>query len=380
MKPKTYIKDVTFDFDKSKTKCGPHIAYTLPDQGGSASGLGNEKAFLFKADEDSVEITEDVVKTFSEIGIDIKQEINKDLNLTNNKMQLLSHAVMSKFKTECCDWMWVCDFNEDDVYFSSYDGLFKVGYSVAENGDVLLDDKASPVIRLDMFMEVEGDLKVSSDAIQSLQERDITSLNKCLDTKEFVENISSVINKSSDELPLSEDNKPHSNTSTEVIKNKEKEDLTLDIQEILKSEDFQNFISQREEEVKKSVEASYQEKLDALEKANKAAEQELEKSRKERLDRIEKGFAKGVSTLSFIEESQQEAIVKGFVENHDNTFVVELFKMLETAQAELEKTKEEFALTETGIDKALKEDVEEDTGLTDLEKALEEKYGEQSFL
>jgi len=54
--------------------------------------------------------------------------------------------------------------------------------------------------------------------------------------------------------------------------------------------------------------------------------------------------------------------------------------MLETAQAELEKTKEEFALTETGIDKALKEDVKEDAGLTDLEKALEEKYGEQSFL
>ncbi|MFM5072391.1 MULTISPECIES: hypothetical protein [Aeromonas] len=61
MIPKELIKDITFDFDETETKCGPHIAFTLPSQGGAASGLNN--SYLFKSEN----ISEDTIKEAEEI-------------------------------------------------------------------------------------------------------------------------------------------------------------------------------------------------------------------------------------------------------------------------------------------------------------------------
>ena len=81
MKPKQLIKDVTFDFDKDETKCGPHIAYTLPSQGGAASGLN--VGYLFKSDE----VSEQTVKE--------AEEIQKAMSMKNQSM----HALVLLFMT-----------------------------------------------------------------------------------------------------------------------------------------------------------------------------------------------------------------------------------------------------------------------------------------
>ncbi|MFE8709370.1 hypothetical protein [Aeromonas allosaccharophila] len=61
MNPKELIENITFDFDKDETKCGPHIAYTLISQGGAASGLND--SYLFKSEN----ISEETIKEVEEI-------------------------------------------------------------------------------------------------------------------------------------------------------------------------------------------------------------------------------------------------------------------------------------------------------------------------
>lgn len=70
MKPKKLLKDVTFDFDKDeKAPLGPHLAYTLSIQGGSASGYN--RPLLFKAR--GTDITEELLKALEIAGITLEE-------------------------------------------------------------------------------------------------------------------------------------------------------------------------------------------------------------------------------------------------------------------------------------------------------------------
>jgi VIT1/CCC1 family predicted Fe2+/Mn2+ transporter len=94
MKPAKYLKGVTFDFEKdSKAPLGPHLAYTLAEQGGAASG--HNKALLFKAR--GTDITEELLKALSDAGITLeevevetKEESNNDNDLRKSFEDILS--------------------------------------------------------------------------------------------------------------------------------------------------------------------------------------------------------------------------------------------------------------------------------------------------
>ncbi|EMQ2082775.1 hypothetical protein [Yersinia enterocolitica] len=83
MKPKTLLKDVTFNWEADeKAPLGPHLAYTLSVQGGAASGYN--KALVFKAKDTN--ITEELLKaleiagiTLEEIKVETKEEENNDI-------------------------------------------------------------------------------------------------------------------------------------------------------------------------------------------------------------------------------------------------------------------------------------------------------------
>ncbi|EKN3693643.1 hypothetical protein DVP47_17455 [Yersinia enterocolitica] len=99
MKPKTLLKDVTFDFDKDeKAPLGPHLAYTLSIQGGSASGYN--KALVFKAQDTN--ITEELLKaleisgiTLEEVEVETKEESNND-----NILKSFEDSLSKKYKQQ----------------------------------------------------------------------------------------------------------------------------------------------------------------------------------------------------------------------------------------------------------------------------------------
>ncbi|HEN3607554.1 TPA: hypothetical protein U5E44_000691 [Yersinia enterocolitica] len=95
MKPKTLLKDVTFDFDKDeKAPLGPHLAYTLAEQGGAASG--HNKALLFKAR--GTDITEELLKALSDAGITLEEAETKEEENNNDILKSFEDSLSKKYK------------------------------------------------------------------------------------------------------------------------------------------------------------------------------------------------------------------------------------------------------------------------------------------
>ncbi len=100
MKPKTLLKDVTFDFDKDeKAPLGPHLAYTLSIQGGSASGYN--RALVFKAQDTN--ITEELLKALSDVGISLsleEVEIKEEDESNNDILKSFEDSLSKKYKQQ----------------------------------------------------------------------------------------------------------------------------------------------------------------------------------------------------------------------------------------------------------------------------------------
>ncbi|CNF55270.1 TPA: hypothetical protein PXN30_001807 [Yersinia enterocolitica] len=96
MKPAKYLKGVTFDFDKDeKAPLGPHLAYTLAEQGGAASG--HNKALLFKAR--GTDITEELLKALSDVGITLEEvevETKEEESNNDNDIRKSFEDILSK--------------------------------------------------------------------------------------------------------------------------------------------------------------------------------------------------------------------------------------------------------------------------------------------
>ncbi|MHA3495615.1 hypothetical protein [Yersinia enterocolitica] len=98
MKPKKYLKGVTFDFDKDeKAPLGPHLAYTLAEQGGAASGYN--RALVFKAKDTN--ITSELLKALEIAGItleevEVKVETKEEESNNDNDIRKSFEDVLSK--------------------------------------------------------------------------------------------------------------------------------------------------------------------------------------------------------------------------------------------------------------------------------------------
>ncbi|ELI8168649.1 TPA: hypothetical protein ACRFDF_001468 [Yersinia enterocolitica] len=98
-KPKTLLKDVTFDFDKDeKSPLGPHLAYTLSVQGGAASGYN--KPLVFKAR--GVDVTSELFKALEIAGITLEEvkeeveEVKEEESNNDNDIQKSFEDILSK--------------------------------------------------------------------------------------------------------------------------------------------------------------------------------------------------------------------------------------------------------------------------------------------
>lgn len=98
MKPAKLLKDVTFNWEADeKAPLGPHLAYTLAEQGGAASG--HNKALLFKAR--GTDITEELFKALEIAGITLEEvevETKEEEESNNDIRKSFEEAFSKKYK------------------------------------------------------------------------------------------------------------------------------------------------------------------------------------------------------------------------------------------------------------------------------------------
>ncbi len=338
MKPKQLIKDVTFDFDKDETKCGPHIAYTLPSQGGAASGLN--VGYLFKSDD----VSEQTVKE--------AEEIQKAMSMKNHKM-LLENALKEAY----CDkneWLCVEDWKDGQVYFSTgdYDDweMMVTTFTMTEDGQVTVGDTASPVVQITDYMIVEGKVKLSEEAEDKLEtgmyeivSKSVSKADAQLKLFKAVTEFKESLEKASTPVAVSDD------ITINVNKTKDKTEKPLDIQELMKSAEFQDIL-------KAQLEAAQAPLKEELEKAKaKAAEAEEILKAAEQVQKNE--FTEFVKSTGIVVEDKTDAVVDFLMKSRKTDefdMIQDILKsakeQIEAMKEEVNKTKEQFAITEVGKD------------------------------
>jgi hypothetical protein len=338
MKPKQLIKDVTFDFDKDETKCGPHIAYTLPSQGGAASGLN--VSYLFKSDD----VSEQTVKE--------AEEIQKAMSMKNHKM-FLENALKEAY---CDKDEWVCieDWKDGQVYFSTgdYDSweMMVTSFTMTEDGVVTVGDTASPVVQITDYLIVDGKVKLSEEAEDKLETGMYEIVSKSVDKADAqlklfkaVTEFKESLEKASTPVAVSDD------STINVNKTKDKTEKPLDIQELMKSAEFQDIL-------KAQLEAAQAPLKEELEKAKaKAAEAEEILKAAEQVQKNE--FTEFVKSTGIVVEDKTDAVVDFLMKSRKTAefdMIQDILKsakeQIEAMKEEVNKTKEQFAITEVGKD------------------------------
>lgn len=301
MQPKQLIKDVTFDFEADKTSCGPHIAYTLPSQGGAASGLN--VSYLFKS--------EDV----SETTIKEAQEIKKAMNMQKKK-SLLRQALVDSY----CDkdeWLCVEDWNDTEVFFSMGDWdsfhMLVTSYTESPEGIFKVGDTAKPVVEVFDYVAVEGKLKLSEEAESKLESGVYEIVMKAISTPEAQEKLSKQLNKSvtSEVKPEVEPQQP------------EMENL-VEQKDILKSSEVQALIAA---EIAKATQQQNA-RIEELEKARQELIKQQEETEKAQMLEVFKGY-------SFVSEEEAVALTEKLFKSEASVLVMDILEKAKDAMSTL---------------------------------------------
>lgn len=317
MKPKQLIKDVTFDFDKDETKCGPHIAYTLPSQGGAASGLN--VSYLFKSDD----VSEQTVKE--------AEEIQKAMSMKNQSM-LLQNALKEAY----CDkdeWLCVEDWKDGQVYFSAgdYDGweMMVTSFTMTEDGQVTVGDTASPVVQITDYMIVDGKVKLSEEAEDKLETGMYEIVSKSVDKADAQLKLFKAVTVFKESLEKASTSIVADSDDINVNKSKDVENPLEINQEILKSSEVQALIAAEIEKATKQQ----NERIEQLEKAKEKAEQERlelikaqEEADKAQMLEVFKGY-------SFVTEEEAVALTDALFKSEASVLVMNTLEKAKEAMS-----------------------------------------------
>lgn len=165
------------------TKRTPHLALTHNDlQGGAANG--RNVSLLMK----SAAMTEAIEKALE--GLGLEGDVVKAA-FYGQVRGVLQTAVTDQFGGDGWDdYAYVEDFNDNTVVFCTSDGLFTVGYQMSDNGTVAtLGDEATPVTASVVYTETNGDIKLSDDAEDKLEEGVYTLVKSCTENPSTIEHL-----------------------------------------------------------------------------------------------------------------------------------------------------------------------------------------------
>ena len=228
-------------------KLAPHLALCHQAQGYSANN--RHVSLLMKSD---IEMTDEIKKALETLGL---SDVNKAAFYSQIRTQL-QNAVKEKYGDDK-DWLYVEDFNDTVVIFCNDKGLWSTDYSIV-NGDVSLGELANPVTGVLSYVPATGNMLLSEDAEDKLEEGVYSLVTKALENQESVEHFKEVF-KSLEER--------------KQILQEEIQKAVEEAQSVLKAQ-----IVEKEEALQKALE-----KLAEIEKAQKEA---VEKSRKEKLQAV----------------------------------------------------------------------------------------------
>lgn len=287
----------------------PHLALTHNElQGGAANG--RNVSLLMKSD---VEATEEITKALEALGI------NKSM-YASKISDALSSAVREAFGDDD-HWLYVEDYNDSIVLFCSEGGLFSVDYSLVD-GKVTLGDLAKPMSRVISYEPVSGEMLLSEDAEDKLEEGIYSLVTKALRNDSTKEHL------------------------VEMFK----------AQELKKSE-----VEILEQEIKKAVDAAeaiLKSKIGELEVELTKALEEVNVFKAEKLEIVAKARKEKLAAVGSDEEA--EALYKATESLNDEAFEV-MLKAL-GAKAQVEKDSDLFK--EKGVSGEGEPKKQEDAGLS----------------
>lgn len=173
---KRRLSDITFEHT------GAHVALVFKAQGGPANGV---TTLITKSTDD---ISEEQVKQL--VGLE-KAKFN------NEVWDELRDAVRDKFGAGY-EWLYLENFSESEVIFSTDAGHFIVGYSLSSDDKYAFDDEARGFDY--EYVRVEnGQVKLSNDAQEKLSKGEYVLVNKALDNPEtngrFLEKLTAITEK-----------------------------------------------------------------------------------------------------------------------------------------------------------------------------------------
>lgn len=250
-------------------KKSPHLSLCHEAQGFSANN--RSISLLMKS---GVELTEDIAKALEVLGID------KAAFYSQQRMSL-QEAVKSKYG-EDDSWLYVEDFNDSVVIFCNEDGVWSATYSLV-NGAITLSDLANPVQQVINYEPKSGDMLLSEDAEDKLEEGVYSLVTKALQNSETKEHFTDMFKC----LQLKKE--------TEVIQLQEEIKKAVDAAEfILKAQ-----LVEKETELQKA--------LDEVAGYKQASLEAITKARKEAVALVEKDEVKAEELFKSLEPLAQEA-------------------------------------------------------------------------
>lgn len=185
---------------KDDDKVTPHLAMTHNElQGGAANG--RNISLLMK----SAEMSEAIEKALEGLGLEgsvVKAAFYGQIR------NVLQSAVSDQFGGDDWDeYAYVEDFDDTTVVFCTNDGLFVVDYKISDNGTVAtLGDEATPVTASVTYTETNGDIMLSDDAEDKLEEGVYTLVKSCTTNPSTVEHLKKMFeNKQSEVIKMQEE-------------------------------------------------------------------------------------------------------------------------------------------------------------------------------
>ncbi len=326
-----------------KKKSNPHLALVHESQGGSANN--RHTSLLMKSD--NVELTAEIIKAVEKFGVhNFPEEIQKAVTAMN-KRSILENIVQEEYEAKD-DWgwncTWLCDYDDTYVYFMRKGELYQTTYT-QDGVNFKIGDVAEPVVMLNDYQVVDGELEISESAKDKLEEGMYAMITKSLNDPEKNEKIKTLVT----EFEKSLEKANAGSDDINVNKSKTNTEKPLDFQELMKSSEFQDLL-------KAQLEAAQAPLKEELEKAQaKAAEAEEILKAAEQVAKTE--TIEFVKSASFIPEDKAEAMVAFLMKSRKTSeydLVMEVIKSANEAivsmQEEVTKTKDQFALSEQGKD------------------------------
>ena len=176
---KKKISEISFEHE------GAHIALVSKSQGGPAN---QRHTLLFKS-KSTADITDEAAQ---EVLASSKEEVEKAK--FNSQVKEALYAALSEKYKDGDNWLYIEDFSESEIVFTTDKGMYVVSYSLSEDDTYSVEDTAREVrLKISTSYEDTGKVTVSEYAEDMLEDGVFGLITKSLKNPETNERLFGVL-------------------------------------------------------------------------------------------------------------------------------------------------------------------------------------------